>query len=237
MIGVISMIRYLFVLLFLTSCNNLPIAYIQNFSSVNNVIFGFPENEITQEIFDDYEYSFIKMRFKRGPHSILILSYINDDIYEWAGNDGVKIYTQNGRVIKTFGLTHDFEILNPVTRTPEEVLAFNCDVNKRNIILDFFMDHKCNNGTFRSSERVNFYDPDLIAAPVRITFQKSSEVVKRLGKKSETQVLKEYISMPSIGWKKENNYYANLETGVIEKSEQFLHPRLPVARVEFYYKY
>ncbi len=35
------MIRVLFILLMLSSCGNLPITYLQNFSSVNNVVFGF----------------------------------------------------------------------------------------------------------------------------------------------------------------------------------------------------
>ena len=81
--GVLFMIRILLILIILTSCGNLPITYIQNFSSVNNVVFGFPDYKITQEIFDEYEFSFIKVRFGRGPHSILVLAYINEDIFEW----------------------------------------------------------------------------------------------------------------------------------------------------------
>ena len=69
------MIRIAFVVLFLSSCGNLPITYIQNFSSVNSVVFGFPDYEVTEEIFNDYENSFIKVRFGRGPHAILILAY------------------------------------------------------------------------------------------------------------------------------------------------------------------
>ena len=80
MSGMGFMIRLLFVILILSSCGNLPIAYIQNFSSINSVVFGFPEYEITQEIFDEYENSFMKIRFGRGPHSILILAYIEDEM-------------------------------------------------------------------------------------------------------------------------------------------------------------
>ena len=69
------MIRLVFVVLFLSSCGNLPITYIQNFSSVNSVVFGFPDYEVTEEIFNEYENSFIKVRFGRGPHAILILAY------------------------------------------------------------------------------------------------------------------------------------------------------------------
>ena len=91
-----SMIRLLFILILLSSCGNLPIAYLQNFSSVNNVVFGFPEYEITEEIYDDFDNSFMKIRFGRGPHAILILAYTKDGVYEWVGADDVKIFTFNG---------------------------------------------------------------------------------------------------------------------------------------------
>jgi hypothetical protein len=106
MVGMDFMIRLILILLFLSGCGNLPIAYIQNFSSVNNVIFGYPDYEITNEIYDDYEDSFMKIRFGRGPHAILILAYIRDGVYEWVGADDVVIYTYNGRIIRTIGLVH-----------------------------------------------------------------------------------------------------------------------------------
>ena len=97
------MIRVLFVLLFLSSCGNLPITYLQNFSSVNSVVFGFPEYEITEDLLNEYENSFIKVRFGRGPHAILILAFEDDGVYEWVGADGVKVFTFNGRILKTVG--------------------------------------------------------------------------------------------------------------------------------------
>ena len=108
--GILFMIRILAVLLTLSSCGNLPIAYIQNFSSINDVVFGFEDYEVTNEVFESFENSFIKVRFGRGPHSILILAFINDDVFEWVGRDNVRIFTKNGRVVKTLGLEHNFEI-------------------------------------------------------------------------------------------------------------------------------
>ena len=52
----------------------------------------------------------MKIRFGKGPHAILILAYINNDIYEWVGSDDVRIYTYQGRIIQTTGLPHNFEI-------------------------------------------------------------------------------------------------------------------------------
>ena len=120
MSGSNSMIRAALILLLLSSCGNLPITYIQNFSSVNSVVFGFPDQEITQELYDEYEYSFIKVRFGRGPISIMILAYVDDGVYQWSGVDDVTLYTLNGRVIKTTGLQTDFEIPDPKPRSHGE---------------------------------------------------------------------------------------------------------------------
>ena len=51
------MIRFIPLFLLISSCSQLPIAYMQNFSEVNKVIFGFPDYEITQEVFDGYDYT------------------------------------------------------------------------------------------------------------------------------------------------------------------------------------
>ena len=98
MVGMGFMIRLILILVFISGCGNLPIAYLQNFSSVNDVIFGFPEYEITNEIYDSYENSFMKIRFGRGPHAILILAYINDDIYEYE-SVGIPFFSSFGKEI------------------------------------------------------------------------------------------------------------------------------------------
>ena len=208
--GMAFMTRILFVLLFLSSCGNLPITYLQNFTSVNNVVFGFPENEITEEIFDEYESSFLKIRFGRGPHAILILAYVEDDIYEWAGADDVKIFTLDGRIIKTSGLTHNSEILKP----------FKMDYSSKNLY-----------------ETINLYNPDLYGATIKRSFDIRDETIKKLGQDIKVNRIKESFRVDAIGWNGENIYYQNATSQQIESSEQKIHPRLPVAKLEYYIKY
>ena len=205
------MIKKLLVLLLLSSCGNLPIAYIQNFSSVNSVIFGFSDTEITQEIFDGYEYSFIKVRFARGPVSILVLAYVDGDIYEWVGQDGVSIFTQNGRVIKTSGLDHNFEISSHSDDASE--------------ILN------------EKYETINLYNPDLYLATLHSFSSPSYSQMNRFGSNIDVIKIKENISIDLIGWNESNYYYKNIESGVIEKAKQHIHPRLPALSIEFYYKF
>lgn len=205
------MIRLLIILLFITSCGNLPIAYIQNFSSVNNVVFGYKEFEITNEIFESYEYSFIKVRFGRGPHSILILAYVNDDVFEWVGEDDVRIFTQNGRVIKTLGLDNNLEIKD----SRVEILPTPLD----------------------SYESINLYNPDAYSLTMKSLFQSKEVQIKKLESKIAVLRVEEKFTVSSIGWKDTNYYFINSSSDTVEKAFQHIHPRLPLMKIEYYYKF
>ena len=204
------MIKIVFVVLFLTSCGNLPITYIQNFSSVNSVVFGFPDYEVTEEIFNDYENSFIKVRFGRGPHAILILAYAEDNVYEWIGADSVKIYTLNGRIVKTVGLNSNIEILRP----------------SDNIFL-----------TSDLYETINLFNPDLISSTIHRSMNSRKATIKKLGRSIQVNRIEESFDLDLIGWSGVNLYYQNTTTGQIESSEQRIHPRLPIVKIEYYFKY
>ena len=204
------MIRIAFVVLFLSSCGNLPITYIQNFSSVNSVIFGFPDYEVTEEIFNDYENSFIKVRFGRGPHAILILAYAKDNVYEWIGADNVKIYTLNGRIVKTVGLNSNIEILRP-----SDNIFLVCDLD----------------------ETVNLCNPDLISSTIHRSMNSRKATIKKLGRTIQVNRIEESFDLDLIGWSGVNLYYQNTTTGRIESSEQRIHPRLPIVKIEYYFKY
>ena len=204
------MIRTAFVVLFLSSCGNLPITYIQNFSSVNSVVFGFPDYEVTEEIFNDYENSFIKVRFGRGPHAILILAYAEDNVYEWIGADSVKIYTLNGRIVKTVGLNSNIEILRP-----SDNIFLASDVY----------------------EAVNLFNPDLISSTIHRSMNSRKATIKKLGRSIQVNRIEESFDLDLIGWSGVNLYYQNTTTGQIESSEQRIHPRLPIVKIEYYFKY
>ena len=205
------MIRILLILISITGCGNLPIAYIQNFSEVNNVIFGFPDYEITDEIYENYDNSFMKIRFGRGPHAILILAYINDDVYEWIGSDDVRIFTYNGRIIRTIGLPHNFELTN---------------YSKDNFVID--------NSSY---DLINLYNPDLYSVKMERVLQSKESKLDRLGEVIDIYRITERFRIESIGWTGKNIYYQNKETLNIEMLEQDIHPRLPTLKVEYYLKY
>lgn len=205
------MIRFFLILFSLSGCGNLPIAYFQNFSEVNNVIFGFPDYKITKEIYDNYDNSFMKIRFGRGPHAILVLAYIEDDVFEWVGADDVRIFTANGKIIRTVGLPHNFELQDYSTNNFKPSKA--------------------------SYEIVNLYNPDLYLAKMESKFYIKDDQLKKFGNTININRITERFKIESIGWSDKNVYYQNAETLEIEKAEQNIHPRLPTLKIEYYIKY
>jgi hypothetical protein len=229
------MIKYIVVITFLlSSCGNLPITYAQNFSDVNNVIFGFPEYEITEEIYDEYEFSFAKVQFDRGPHSILILAYIDGGIYEWVGADNVKLFTKNGRVIKTSGLRNDFEIKSPYDPLSLEIVESKFTDSYLSRLTSIFLSE---NDTTSYYEIIDLYNPDLINATLSTTYVSSSDTIMRFGKKKDVLLIKQYAEIDSIAWKEENMFHVDPGSKKVIQSSQILHPRLSRVNIEFYYKF
>ena len=61
--------------------------------------------------------------------------------------------------------------------------------------------------------------------------------IKKLGRKIQVNRIVERFKIEVIGWKGVNIYYQNTSSDQIESSEQRIHPRLPVAKIEYYFKY
>ncbi len=94
----------------LVSCTSIPFTASESYTLIKGYTFGFAGDNVTQEDFDNNTYSFAVAKFGRGPSSKLVLAFIRDGVYEWRSSDNVSIYTKNGIVIKTEGLTSDISI-------------------------------------------------------------------------------------------------------------------------------
>ena len=229
------MIKNIVVIAFLlSSCGNLPITYAQNFSDVNNVIFGFADYEITEEIYDEYEFSFAKVQFDRGPHSILILACIDGEIYEWVGADNVKLFTKNGRVIKTSGLRNDFEIKSPYDPLSLEIVKSKFTDSYLSRLTSIFLSE---NDTRSYYEIIDLYNPDLFNATLSTAYVSSSDTIMRFGKKKDVSLIKQYAEIDSIAWKEVNMFHVDPGSKKVIQSSQMLHPRLSRVNIEFYYKF
>jgi hypothetical protein len=107
------MIKYfLFLQIFIfTSCAQFTI---QDYRSVYNGAFLKVDNDIsiTQEYVDSRKYSFAKVQIGDDVPAILVLATIQNDLFIWISAEGQKLVTKNGKIIETFGLKHNFKILD-----------------------------------------------------------------------------------------------------------------------------
>lgn len=71
------------------------------------------EIELTQEYIAKQPYSFIRVDLGRGANIVMVLMQAENNFFTWVSATGEKIITYNGKIIKTSGLTHNVEIINP----------------------------------------------------------------------------------------------------------------------------
>lgn len=106
----ISMIRIIFTLIFITSCGYVSFNQIR--PSLELALFGADDININQEYIDAKSYSFAKVKIGRTAVAILSLASIEDEVFLWKSSNGIRIYTYHGKIIKTEGLNHDYEMIN-----------------------------------------------------------------------------------------------------------------------------
>ena len=199
------------VFIFLSSC-----AAVYNNSSFNlmeGYIFGF-KDEVTKNFFEESQYSFARLRFGRGPASILILSSVDQSNFEWISSDGIKIYTNNGLIYKTIGLPSDVIYQKIITDNSKSVTS-----------------------EILSESYTSFIEADLHMAVTKkkIYIDTNQCDYKRFHLKVKCKIIFHDILIPEINFKALNRYYMNDEWNVMA-SYQKIHPHIPEIYIEYFYK-
>ena len=106
--------KNLILALCLSSCAGLPsLDYISAAKNSLAYISGKNNYPITRELYEQQEYSFIKVRIGRFEPLIMVLAYADNGVYEWVGADNSKIYTYKGKIIELNGFENDIKIQFP----------------------------------------------------------------------------------------------------------------------------
>jgi hypothetical protein len=92
------------------------ISYTEILPVIRSVVIGAEDIEINQSYIDSKEYSFAKIKIGRSSIAILSLAYIKDGVFEWVSSSNERIFTFNGKIIKTIGLPHNIDILDTYAR-------------------------------------------------------------------------------------------------------------------------
>lgn len=202
------MIKLLLLLIALSSCS-----YI-NYGELPGLIktsFIGIDLEIDTDFYNAQEYSFLKINLGKAVVAVLVLAQVDGNRYTWISESDERIITQHGRVIATYGLARDASILDAFVLEP--------------------IHHEKKSDVLRQLE-----------SPKALVQQSFS--VKKIGLDSSFKYLNKNISSTLyietiytdlLKWEFKNKYWVNA-SGQVLKSEQFIHPNLPLIKLEFYFK-
>ncbi|MDB2411401.1 YjbF family lipoprotein [Gammaproteobacteria bacterium] len=104
-------IKILIPLIILVSCNSyyFPLWL----DTPNRIINSLKAYSPGIDYIENQEYSFITVQMGQL-RATLVLNSIEDEVFTWVGRDNVSIQTYRGVVIRTFGLEHNFKIIDPI---------------------------------------------------------------------------------------------------------------------------
>tara|TARA_Y100001935_G_C17296358_1_gene506316 strand:- start:35 stop:655 length:621 start_codon:yes stop_codon:yes gene_type:complete len=200
--------RYLTILLFITSCSTLKIedyrAIIAEFASPSEDI------KVDKDLYDSKQFSFAKFRIGNDAPVILSLANITDGFYTWVSRDLVKIITKDGKIIRTFGLEYDVEVID-------------------------YSDWSLNDGN-KSINLLEVQNPHAIFSQhSRIQLQKQNTIF--LNKLYKVLYFDERITTDAYRWSETNHYAVDNEVGLVIWSHQHIHPYLESIEISYYYKF
>ena len=130
-----------------------------------------------------------------------------NDILKWTTSNYVKIYTQNGFVIRLTGLGNELQRI---------------DLDKNHPAVSAkFPENEINLTSFYS-----FENPQLFRLPVKTIFSyEKNEEITVLGKKIQSKVYNEKSLENLISWKFENKYWTNEDNEIVQ-SVQYFSPKI-----------
>ena len=183
---------------------------IQDYKTVYEAAFLKGDNDIliTKEYVDSREYSFAKVRIGDDAPAILVLAFIQNDLFVWISAEGQKLVTKNGKIIETFGLKYNFKVLDS--------MSYKLSQSEFNLLAQ--LDNPKAIIKYNSKISMGF-NKDLI-----------DRNVKGLSLYTE-----EYTSS-RIKWRGKNYYWVDPITNLTIRTSQSIHPYEERMLIDFYYK-
>jgi hypothetical protein len=181
--------------------------YQESFIELRSSFFK-PSMDSSKKFFESFPYSYAMIRIGNSKPARIVLSSISKNIFEWVSADGVKIYTLEGKVIRTLGLERDIDLR-------ADRVKFNT-ASQQSVFLDLY-----------NPEAIN------IAGTQSVTIGEEETIVF-LEQPIDVLSAQERIFFKAINWTQKNQYY--LKDGQVLKSVQKFHPLMPKIEIQFYLK-
>ena len=199
--------RFTLLILLLQSCA--VVDYKDVPALARSILFGAPDQEVTDSFYENMPYSFAKIRIGRSRIGFMVLLSIENDIYEWIGSYDERILTKHGKIISTSGLDYNINFINSGDSN------VNCD--------------NCS-----ATYQIQLDNPEaLLIQKVTNSFVKNEEI-SLMNQKSVASYVEKFETI-KLRWKGENFYWFN-NNGQPIKSVQEIHPTLGKIEITFFYK-
>ena len=217
------MIKYIFLFAILTSCTTQD--YIEMPISTYQYIKG-ADIDISESFIASKKFSFIKIRIGRQIVATMTLSSIEGNIFEWVGSDlSERVFTKNGKIIKTVGLKNNISILN----SSEFSLSTTSHNNKHLVHLI-------------TPEEGMFYQSYSLSsqAATTLTLENNRSLFSWPEKQKFSNIpvikIKELFKTQGFRWSGTNTYWLDSK-GYVVKSKQSIHQYTGNVEIDFYYKF
>jgi len=229
-------------------------------NAAKRIIQGYPDYPITRKMVEDIPYASMRVKIGKGPAGLMILQKKEDEVYYWVSKDSVLLLVKNGRIIKTAGLTNDLVDYFYDNDPSFKVLIENKENNASEIRLKdmepgngeayaYFKElmscpikdlRRCNSfikegrNYIETTERqISLSNPEVRSLPVGVqTANMGKTTIEILGRQYEVLLFKESIWNFKIGWKQENLFWVDPNTGIVRKSIQQVAPNIPPILIE-----
>lgn len=200
----------------LSGCSSSPLLSSAT-DALRLAVEGFPDVPITAKQVADLPYASVGVKIGNGPRSLLVLSQRQGDDLQWISADRVALVTRRGRLIQSAGLPQNLQHTKPVGNDP---LAEGV--------------HRVAEGT-AFMRLIDVMPGFTFSAPLHSTFHpEAEETIEILGRRYATRRVREECVAPDLNWKFENLYWADLGSGFVWRSQQYLTPDTPEIRIEVF---
>ena len=195
----------------LTSCTDIPLElYKEGYKSLTTSMSDANPIDINESYVSNKPFDVIRLRVGRSEAVIMVLVNNANGIKEWISSDRVKIFTENGKVIKTIGLKHDIEL---------------------NDFKKYLLNRDQKSGSFTS----NFIEPKLLYLETQFDYAFTDErYIKNIIEKRDSvlvDVYEENIFIERLHWRTRNFYF--VRDGKIVRTEQQIHPLMKKISIDY----
>jgi hypothetical protein len=194
--------------LFLQAC--VPFGLYQNAYNAGVDYFN-PKPFIITDAIKSSPYAMQLVRYKNS-HAVMVLAYVDDGSrLSWVDSEGNGFTTLDGKIIASYGLDNDLEIMNPP--------------KVRNIFLSLF-DGDFNQVTFNSLFKLSAPSTAYLEMQhaFKISDSKQQSITRQIDQAEiKVSLIEEQIYVPAIKWEASNFYWVDKEGNVV-KSKQSVAP-------------